>query len=117
MEITDAMLESLALYLVDALQEDFRQVYLSGNLRDTIYVSKGGNGSIKVHIPAEAYDLSKYRAERAFVSRPDLGSYAEAVNKTGGLSHKHIGYAERAIDTAISRWLKYYKIDAEVSNG
>lgn len=117
MEITDEMLEKLALYLVDALQGDFRQVYLSGNLRDTIYVTKGKSGSIKVHIPAEAYDLNKYRAEHAFVSRPDLGSYAELVNKTGGLSGKHVGYVESAINMAVSRWLSYYKIGAEVNNG
>ncbi len=117
MKITDEMVETLALYLVDALQEDFRQVYLSGNLRDTIYVRKGSGGSVQICIPAESYDLQRYRRERVMVPRPDLGSYAEMVNKTGGLSGKHVGYVERALDAAIWRWLRYYKIDAEVSNG
>lgn len=117
MKVTDEMVEKLALYLVDALQEDFRQVYLSGNLRDTIYVKKRSGGSVQICIPAESYDLQRYRCERVMVPRPDLGSYAEMVNKTGGLSRKHVGYVERAMSTAISRWLKYYKISAEVSNG
>lgn len=117
MKITDEMVERLGKYISDALKEDFRTVYLTGRLRDTITVRKAGNGSVEVHIPAEAYDVGKYKAEHVIVNRPDLGSYAELVNKTGGLSHKHVGYVERALDTAIWRWLKYYKIEAEVSNG
>ena len=117
MEITDAMLEKLASLIKDALQEGFREYYLTGRLRDTISVSKGGDGSVIVHIPADAYDLNLYRATHVIVNRPDLGSYAQLVNITGGLSHRHIGYVEHALDVAILTWIRYYKLDAEVSNG
>lgn len=118
MEITDAMVEKLASLISDALQKDFREYYLTGRLRDTITVGKGANGGVVVNVPADAYDVDLYMRKRVVVNRPDLGSYAQLVNVTGGFSGIHKGYVERALDMAIWAWLKYYKLEAEVvSNG
>lgn len=117
MEITDAMVEKLASLISDGLRGDFEEYYLTGRLRDTITVRKGAGGSVVINIPAEAYDVDIFMKKHVVVNRPDLGSYAQLVNETGGFSGIHKGYVERALDMAILAWLRYYKLQAEVVNG
>ncbi len=114
MEAMDGMAEKLASLIRDAVRADFEAIHLTGKLRDTVTVEKSPDGGVVVKIPAEAYDLGKLLRSGVIVPRPDLGSYAELVNKTGGLSRMHKGYVERAIDRALVAWLKYYGIKAEV---
>lgn len=114
MKVTDEMVERLASLIKDAVRDDFETVHLTGRLRDTVTVERSQDGAVVVNIPAEAYDLGKALSTGVIVPRPDLGSYAELVNETGGLSGTHKGYVERAIERALVAWLKYYEVKAEV---
>lgn len=93
------------------VKEEFRRIHLSGNLMDTLWVEKlniGNEESISnekavvVHIPAVRYDIRRYREEGVVVHMPEEGSYAQAVNISGGFSHSHKGYVEEAITKAIA---------------
>lgn len=69
---------------------------------DTVFIEKTSDG-YQVHIPALRYDMDMFKSTGVIVYTND-GSYAEEVNKTGGISRKHVGYIEGAISKAISQW-------------
>lgn len=106
--LTLTHIQKLTDYIIENIKADFEVVHLSGNLRDTIVVSKTANG-FSIEIPAQIYNLPLFRKEGVVVYT-GVGSYAQEVNKTGGFSHKHIGYVELAIYNAIERWAR------EISN-
>lgn len=127
MEITTEMKQRLAELIVDAIKNDFEYVHLSGNLMDTIEVysdfytytdPKTGKTinqeKIYVDIPAPTYDRKLFYKTGAVVYN-GKGSYASTVNRTGGFSKKHKDYAERAIQVAISIWLKEYGLEGMIS--
>ena len=110
---------NFAVNVREFIEEDFAITYLSGNLRDTTKVYKVNNNSFVVHIPAKVYNINLYRKKGIIVYgdnahktnySKDLksykplhqGSYAEAVNTSGGFSKKHKNYVERALDKALS---------------
>lgn len=102
--ITEDSRKNLAEAIAKHLRMDFAEVFLSGNLRETITIEKSGN-DWKVHIPAVRYDIQKFKDEGVIIKHPEEGSYAEAVNKSGGFSKKHKNYVERALEKAITEWL------------
>lgn len=102
------MQETISKYI----KKDFAKVFLSGNLKNTIWVesvselpSRTNARHLKIHIthiPAVRYDLDRYRKEGVVAHTPEKGSYAQEVNAQGGFSKKHANYAERAIISAIN---------------
>ena len=117
------MAKALEKNIKKSIKDDFKEIHLSGNLAKTTWseevvrlhassfwdrdFSKGKKVAM-VHIPAVRYDLSKYAKERVIEYQPERGSYAQAVNVTGGfnLMHYHRGYVEDAIIDSI---IKSYK--------
>lgn len=102
----------LASEIINGLKDEFAEVFLSGNLRDTIKVNINAN-SIVIDIPAEMYDIEKYKDEGVIIYSGN-GSYAQAVNITGGFSGKHTNYLENQITNAINRWIKKHGLKARV---
>lgn len=97
-------MEQLANKIVEKLKKNFANVYLSGNLKDTIKVNKTPNG-FEVEIPAKIYDLAKFYKTGAIIYTNN-GSYASEVDETGGFSGVHKNYVEMAIYQAIYEWMK-----------
>ena len=85
------------------IEKDFENVHLTGNLAKTIEV-KYDNEKVWVEIPADMYDLGLYLKNKV-INFLGKGSYAQEVNKKGGLSKKHSGYVERAISNSIDMWV------------
>ena len=103
-------MKSLAEMIASHMKDDFRNVFLSGNLRDTIY-TEPTPGGYNVYVPAERYDLTKWSKDGVVVYLGE-GSYAQQVNKTGGFSGRHKGYVDRGIENAINQWamINGYKV-------
>lgn len=106
--ITDVMLRDLAETIKSLIQADFKDIYLSGNLRDTISVERAENG-FRVIVDARMYDIDKYLKDQVIIYEGE-GSYASQVDKTGGFSGKHKNYVDRAIKEGISVWLKKHNL-------
>ena len=103
------------------IKADFKEVHLTGNLAKTTWsetlmqpygtnfidkdFAKGKKVAV-VHIPAVRYDIRKWYEESVLEFHPEWGSYAQAVNVTGGFSHYHVGYVEDAI---VNNVLKAYR--------
>lgn len=124
---TSFLVSNMALSLKRNIQHDikadFKEIHLSGNLAKTTWseeivrlhassfwdkdFSQGKKVAV-VHVPAVRYDLRKYAKERIIEYQPERGSYAQAVNVTGGfnLMHYHRGYVEDAIINSV---LKAYR--------
>ena len=98
----DEKVQELAELIRAYIRANFETVHLSGNLMDTITVEKTADG-FTVEIPAEIYDLKRWKKEKAIVYTGE-GSYAEKVNQTGGFSGKHANYVEDEIEIAIIDW-------------
>lgn len=111
--ITKTHIQKLSDYIIEYLKEDFETIHLSQNLADTIIVSETQEG-FRIEIPAEMYDIAKFRKEGVVVYTGG-GSYAEEVNKTGGFSKLHKGYVENAIIQAIQRWVQDISVIGGVS--
>lgn len=99
--------ESISRYI----KKDFAKVFLSGNLKNTVWVehvnevpSNVSPQHLKIHvthIPAVRYDIGRYKKEGVIAYTPEKGSYAQEVDVYGGFSQKHKNYAENAIEKAI----------------
>lgn len=96
----------LAIKIAKYMGADFDEIFLSGNLRDTIKIERIQNGW-RVEVPAQRYDIKKFKEEGAVVYT-NKGSYASAVDEYGGFSKEHVSYVERAINQAISEWVQEY---------
>lgn len=110
----DSDLQSLANMVAEAIKDDFRRVHLSGNLMNTITVTKSESG-YKVEIPAQIYDMKLYQTRKVIVYK--AGSYASQLNDEGSeffdyikwkwvMPRNHIGYAERGCQQAADQWAK-----------
>lgn len=97
------MPKQLAVFIADAIRDEFETVHFSGNLAATIKVYQN-NGNWCVEIPAEVYDVVYYMKNKRVVHTEDK-SYASEVDKTGGFSGKHKDYVDRCIKKAIYKWL------------
>lgn len=96
----DRMLEQLHTIIIKNLKEEFAFKHLSHNLINTIKVEYASD-EIKIHIPAEIYDINEYRAKKV-VKYTGQGSYASALDIK---SDNHTGYINRIIDKSIKEWL------------
>ena len=108
----DKDLKILADLIAKYIREDFEEIHLSGNLMDTIMVTRTTLG-FDIDIPAFLYDINTYRKKGVIVYEQS-GSYAQEVNITGGFSGKHVNYVERAIEKAIKEWLVKMKVSGKV---
>lgn len=111
--ITEEMIQDLALMIMNEIKVDFEQVFLSGNLRDTLYVEPTENG-VNIVINAEMYDLLQYKKKGVIIYTGE-GSYASEVDKVGGFSFKHKDYINRAIQSGISQWMQKYNLKGTVN--
>ncbi len=100
--ISKADMMLLAEKIRNKIRLEFNVVHLSKNLMNTIKVYETSYG-YEVEIPAEIYDIKKWFKEGVIVYT-GKGSYAQAVNETGGWSESHNGYVECAIASAIQEW-------------
>lgn len=114
-----AKVAELALMVQSAAERDFERIFLSGNLRDTMSVRPAGDGSYELEIPAESYDVGEFRKTGVIVPMNDGTSYASAVDRSGGFSKTHRGYAERAVLEGIGQWAmrNKYRIRIEMDGG
>lgn len=117
-EFNRSDIRELANDIANYCKEDFSDIFLSGNLRDTIIVQRISNKNFQVEIPAQVYDLTLFKKKGIIVygggvhkkntrykTLSHIGSYAVEVNdETGGFSGKHKGFVDRAIDKAIDEF-------------
>ena len=101
--VKDSDMKLLAMLIQDEVKKEFSLTHLTGNLKDTIKIEKGKNNGYNVIISAKLYDINYWKKTGAKVYRN--GSYASAVDKTGGFSGMHKGYVDKCINRAIERWL------------
>lgn len=102
----------LAEYIVEELQNEFKQIHYSGNLAATIIIEETEDGW-RVEIPAQVYDLKFYNQYKAIWPK-GTNSYANEVDITGGFSGKHKGYVDRCIANAISKWQQFFQLTVKV---
>lgn len=93
---------TLLVFIKEEIEKNFKYTHLSENLINTMEIKLTETG-FELIIPASMYDLDKFINSGVVVYTGE-GSYAEAVNISGGFSGKHKGYVEAAIDAAITRW-------------
>lgn len=105
--------KELARLIVEAIQEEFRYVYLTKQLVNSIKINTFGN-NISIEIAPEIYDINY--AIRYGVIKPGKrqGSYASEVDKYGGISGKHKDYLKKCIDKGIQKWLNFNNINARI---
>ncbi len=114
--LTDSQLELLANLIKEEIRSDFSEKHMSGNLMDTISVSKS-RGGYRVRVPAEIYNMYQFQMHGVIIPTGS-GSYAERLNESGSAFYvykrsggrkfvrpgNHVGFVEKAIVKAISRW-------------
>ena len=110
--MTQELLQKLAEKIKEKIKDDFKEVHLSQKLMNTISVTPTSTGFL-IDIPAEVYDLNKYKKEGVIVYTGN-GSYAEEVDVQGGFSGKHKEYIERAILESIREWLVENELRARI---
>lgn len=103
----------LAKCIEEAFREEFELVHLSKNLIDTMKIEVTDTGVV-VDIPAMKYNMKKFR-ETGIIKYYYRGSYAEQINKTGGISGQHTDYVERCIQRGIDLWLAQKGVSGRVS--
>ena len=116
--LTAEFCKNFVKYTQKSVKDNFKNVYVTHNLRDTMYSEEvlplsyytfelndltKGLEVAKVCIPAVRYDIKRWEEDMVIVHIPEKGSYANEVNVTGGWSPKkvHTGYVENAIAEAI----------------
>ena len=121
--ISDEKLVALSLLIVKELKKEFTEHKLSGNLLNTISVTREGE-KIQVIIPAKTYNMLRYQTtgvlvhtgNRSYASKlDDVGSEFNVYNRDGrylyrAKPHNHVGYIERCIRKAIEEWKTMYSI-------
>lgn len=109
-------LMDLATFIESSLKEEFANQHLSGNLVNTIEVEEGED-SVKVSIPARAYNMYQYQRNRVIIPN-GRGSYASRLDTEGSeffvytnkgrffvKPHNHIGYVDKVINDSINAWI------------
>jgi hypothetical protein len=109
--MTDGELLVLVNCIKNRLRENFETIHLSGNLINTIEVRRTTFG-FEIDIPAEMYDIPRFEKEGVIVYTGE-GSYAQAVDVSGGFSKKHKGYVEKAIQEGINDFIKAKNLKIE----
>ena len=107
------MKKRLAELIVERIKANFQNKFISQNLINTISIYETENGWA-VDIPAECYDITEFN-KKGVVVYNGKGSYAQAVNKSGGFSKSHKNYVEKAINEAIAIWKNEQGIKGKVS--
>lgn len=106
----------LAKIIIQNLKAEFDKVHLSGNLANTItikqYQNINGDSGFDIEIPAQIYDVVLYR-KKGVVVYTGKGSYANAVDVTGGYSGLHTNYVDNCIRKSISQWLTLMGLKAK----
>lgn len=97
----EQMLEQLAHIIIKNIKEEFAIKHLSKNLMNTLKVESGGENIVKVHIPAEIYDIAEYKSKK-IIKYTGKGSYASDLDKK---SKNHTGYIDKVINKSIQEWL------------
>ena len=105
--VNDSDMHLLAMLIEEEIKQEFSSAFLTGNLKRTIRIEKNSDGGYNIIIPAQRYDISEWK--RTGVIRYVPGSYADAVDKSGGFSGTHKNYAERCVKKAIDKWLALKK--------
>lgn len=105
--------KELAEYIVAEIKEEFRYVYLTKQLANSITINMTEE-SVIIDIAPEIYDINY--AIKYGVIKPGrrTGSYASEVDKHGGISGKHKGYLKKCINKGIQKWLAYNNINAKI---
>lgn len=98
------------------LKTGFSTIYLSGNLRDTIKMKHTKKGHV-ITIPAEVYNIARFRREGIIVYKNTDRSYAQLVDETGGYSGAHKDYIETSIERGIITWGAINGYDVEIEEG
>lgn len=99
-----AQIQDLVRKIYAHLRAEFALIYVSGNLRDTIKVSKTETGYI-IDIPAEMYNKRIWKKEGVIVHLNNGKSYANEVDLKGGYSGKHVDFVETAINRSIKSFV------------
>lgn len=115
MEITEQLKQELAMIIVELIKQEFKIKHLSMNLVNTIKIYKNDAGNVVVEIPAEMYNISKFKKDGSIIYT-NKGSYAEEVNRSGGFSGSHTGYIEKCIANGIKIWMSRNGIKGRVSS-
>ena len=111
-------LQKLAEIIVRNLKEEFAIKHLSKNLINTIVV-EGTSDEIKIHIPAQTYNMLLYQS-KGVVVHTSHGSYASKLDEEGSSfmvypngtrkgskrisPRNHQGYIDRIINLSIQEW-------------
>ncbi len=117
-EVGKEELQKLADIIVLKIKEEFQVKHLSKNLINTIKITNEGN-QIQIEIPAQTYNMLLYQTKGVIV-HTSHGSYASKLDLEGSSfmiyrtdsrkksfrvnPRNHIGYIDRAINSAISEW-------------
>lgn len=111
MEITAEMKSVFANMIVVKLKKSFDEHHITKNLINTITIDIMASGDVKIKIPAKIYDLKEWNKNKVIIYTGE-GSYAEAVNQTGGYSptKSHKNYIDKAIMESVVQWKNYYHI-------
>lgn len=102
---TKPYLQQLIDFINEELHNEFKKIYLSHNLVDTITIEEN-NGGFILEIPAERYNIRKFKKDGVIVYN-GRGSYADEVDESGGFSGTHTGYVDKAISKAMRKWKKW----------
>lgn len=91
------------------IYREFEKKHLSGNLMGTMMFTDGGKTLL---IPANRYDIYKYRNEGVFIYTNN-GSYASDIDLYGSIFGNHKDYIERCISIAINKWIAKNGLEVE----
>lgn len=104
----DDLKRDLANAIADELRKEFEYIHLTKQLYNSIKVIPTERGYM-VEINPQAYDVNWYRKHQVIRPPKDPsragGSYANTVNKTGGLSKTHKDYVHECIYAGIQKWM------------
>ena len=100
--VSDSDMKLLAMLVEDEIKKEFSTYYLSGNLKNSVKIEKNQSNGYNITIAAPRYDIREYKRTGTKIPKP--GSYAADVDKTGGFSKMHKGYAEKCVERALTRW-------------
>lgn len=95
--------ELLAQIIVDELKKEFAIKHLSKNLVNTIKVIPSLD-EVRVEIPAQIYDMLKFKKEGVVVYDRLKGSYASQLDESGSMFGNHKGYIDSVISKSIQRF-------------
>lgn len=118
MAVGEKELKKLAEIIIKNLKEEFSVKHLSKNLINTIVV-ESANDEIKIHIPAQTYNMLLYQT-KGVVVHTSHGSYASKLDEEGSSfidypngqrkgskrisPRNHKGYINEVINKSIREW-------------